>query len=65
MKVVTVVRKYISEHTITDVYERFLYGFKSIGIDYGAKASLEVILLASLATILLILYFAKEKLFLN
>ena len=60
-------RKYISEHTITDVYERFLYGFKSIGIDYFSLSKLgSHITFVSLATILLILYFArKEKLFLN
>ncbi len=57
--------KYISEHNVSDIYERFLYGFKSIGVDYFNLSKLgSHISFASIATILLILYFArKEKAF--
>jgi len=53
--------KYISEHTISDVYERFLFGFKSIGVDYFSLNKLgSHISFASIAIILLILYFARK-----
>ena len=54
--------KYIAEHTISDVYERFLFGFKSIGADYFSPNKLgSHVSFASIAIILLILYFARRE----
>ena len=53
--------KYVAEHTLSDVYNRFLYGFKSIGIDYFSINKLgSHITIVSLATVILSIYLAKK-----
>ena len=58
--------KYVSEHTLSDVYNRFLYGFKSIGIDYFSLNKLgSHITIISLSVVILCFYLAKKKKVLN
>ncbi len=51
--------KYVSEHTLSDAFDRFIFGFKSIGIDYFSLDKLgSHVSIVSISTIILIIYFA-------
>ena len=53
--------KYVSEHTLSDVINRFSYGFKSIGVDYFSLNKLgSHITLVSTSVIILIIYLANK-----
>ena len=54
--------KYVSEHTISETFERFAFGFKSIGIDYFNLEKLgSHISYVSLSILLMILYITKKN----
>ena len=57
--------KYVSEHTLSDVFNRFIFGFKSIGIDYFSLNKLgSHVSIVSISAIILIIYFAiRDKTF--
>ena len=54
-------KKYASEHSLSDVFERFLYGFKSIGEDYFSlnKLGSHITIVSSLV-IVMSLYLANK-----
>ena len=54
-------KKYVSEHSLSDVFERFLYGFKSIGEDYFSLNKLgSHITIVSSSVIVMSLYLANK-----
>ena len=54
-------KKYASEHSLSDVFERFLYGFKSIGQDYFSLNKLgSHITIVTSSVIVMSLYLANK-----
>ena len=53
--------KYVSEHSFSDVYNRFLFGFKSIGVDYFNLSKLgSHITIISISVLMMSIYLAYK-----
>lgn len=54
--------KYVSEHSFSDVYNRFLFGFKSIGVDYFSLSKLgSHITIISISVLMMSIYLAYKR----
>ena len=54
--------KYVSEHSFSDVYNRFVFGFKSIGVDYFSLSKLgSHITIISISVLMMSIYLAYKR----